>query len=487
MRGRLIKVILVEDDEDDYIIVRDLLAEVAVAKFQLEWVVTYEEALERIGSTTYDICLLDFRLGTHNGLELLRELLQRGYRKPIILLTGQGDYEVDVEAMEAGAADYLTKGQLNAPLLERSIRYAIEHSRAQQALRESEERFVLFMQYLPGAALIKDSDGRILYTNEYFARIFGQQPWQLIGKSDFDLWHQEVAARMRQADQAVLESRRAVERVDEVEHHGSQLTYLTYRFPILRENAMPLVGVISVDISARRRAEEHVRILNQQLIKTQENERQKLARDLHDVIGQDLSALKFGLECLFQDFPEIPEGLRARAVGLSATLRTAHQNVRDLAHQLGASGLAHLGLASAAGDLCERFAAQNNIEVAFTALGMENNELVFDVKINLYRILQESLNNVLKHAEASTVVVRLVRSFPNIIMRVEDNGRGFDVEERLATGLAEQRMGLRSMEERVALLQGRMKIDSQPGRGTRILVEVPQQPERRKLDKGQQQ
>ncbi len=138
--SRPVRILLVDDDEDDYILTRDLLARIEGWECDLEWVATYDAALEMIEQRRHDVYLLDYRLGERNGMELLREALEHGCTSPMILLTGQGDHEVDVEAMKAGAADYLVKGQIGAPVLERSIRYAIAHTQTLQTLRESEER-----------------------------------------------------------------------------------------------------------------------------------------------------------------------------------------------------------------------------------------------------------------------------------------------------------------------------------------------------------
>jgi signal transduction histidine kinase/HPt (histidine-containing phosphotransfer) domain-containing protein len=134
-----IRVLLVDDDEDDYIITRDLLAEIGTKRFDLEWVTTYDAALEAIGRGEHDVYLLDYHLGSHNGLSLLREAVSNGCRAPMILLTGQGDHQVDVEAMKAGAADFMVKGRIEASTLERSIRYAIERAQALEALQKAKE------------------------------------------------------------------------------------------------------------------------------------------------------------------------------------------------------------------------------------------------------------------------------------------------------------------------------------------------------------
>ncbi|MEW6127290.1 MAG: hybrid sensor histidine kinase/response regulator [Acidobacteriota bacterium] len=127
-----VKALLVEDDEDDYLITDALFSDIYEGAYTLDWVRDYDEALRKLESNAYDICLLDYRLGIHNGLELLRQTTERNCKIPIIFLTGQGDRSLDVEAMNAGAADYLVKGQLNAAQLERSIRYAIQQRRFEE-------------------------------------------------------------------------------------------------------------------------------------------------------------------------------------------------------------------------------------------------------------------------------------------------------------------------------------------------------------------
>ena len=143
MDNQVIKVLLVEDDEDDYVLIRELLSEVKDAKYILEWVPTYDKALEKMACTENQVCLIDYRLGPHNGLEILQGARERGSRAPVIFVTGQEDYRIDVRAMRSGATDYLVKSQLTGPLLDRSIRYAIERWQSEQALRRAYEEMEL--------------------------------------------------------------------------------------------------------------------------------------------------------------------------------------------------------------------------------------------------------------------------------------------------------------------------------------------------------
>jgi len=146
MNDRNVSVLLVEDDEDDALLIREWLAESRTARFTVERVDTYQHALETLTRSDYDVYLVDYRLGVHSGVDLVRALIARGCSAPIILLTGVGSQTVDLEAMNAGAADYLAKTQLSADLLERSIRYALEHKRVAGALQKARDELELRVQ-----------------------------------------------------------------------------------------------------------------------------------------------------------------------------------------------------------------------------------------------------------------------------------------------------------------------------------------------------
>ena len=221
------------------------------------------------------------------------------------------------------------------------------------------------------------------------------------------------------------------------------------------------------------RPKKKIRALNQQLIKAQENERNRIAGYLHDHVAQDLSGLKIGLETLFDNQGEVPAQIAAKTCELSKILQDSITAVRDLSYDLHPPGMDQLGLVRTVNQFCEDFSEKNNISIDFYTAGMKDLKLDFDTEINLYRLIHEGLNNIRKHARAGHVVIRLVASSPNIILRVEDNGRGFDVERRLARSFKEKRLGLSSMEERVSLLAGTMRIKSQPSKGTRLFFEIP--------------
>lgn len=140
-----IRVLLVDDDEDEYIITRRIISEIVGRKHLLDWASTYEQGLTLIEECNHDIYLIDYRLDEHTGLDLLKEAITRGCTQPMILLTGQEDREVDIQAMKSGAWDYLVKGRIDAPILERAIRYTLEHRKVLDVMLASQkqrEKFV---------------------------------------------------------------------------------------------------------------------------------------------------------------------------------------------------------------------------------------------------------------------------------------------------------------------------------------------------------
>src|SRR5579872_1734448 len=129
------RILIVEDDEDDYLIIEACIKDIPDKEFRIDWCYNYDEALQRISQGRYDLYFVDYLLGERTGLELLQEAIAMGCEDPLVLLTGIGNRNVDVQAMTIGAVDYLVKSEINTEKLERSIRYALERSAHMKALK----------------------------------------------------------------------------------------------------------------------------------------------------------------------------------------------------------------------------------------------------------------------------------------------------------------------------------------------------------------
>lgn len=183
MDQRPLRILLIEDDEDDCILIRNLLSEAPVGGHELEWVSSYEELQQAIHrSIGHDVYILDYRLGARDGLEILRELQENGCKTPVIFLTGAGSHAIDMEAMRAGAADYLSKDELTARIVERSIRYAVERKRSKEALLASEREFRTLYEQAPLGYQSLDEEARIIDVNAAWLDFFGYSKDEVVGR-----------------------------------------------------------------------------------------------------------------------------------------------------------------------------------------------------------------------------------------------------------------------------------------------------------------
>ena len=223
----------------------------------------------------------------------------------------------------------------------------------------------------------------------------------------------------------------------------------------------------------RHRSEESIKSLSRELIRIQERERHRISRDLHDKVAQDLASLKIAIETLFRDIPAIVRSQTLKVSKILQILEESIRSVRKISYELHPAGLDEMGIAVALEMLCNENSEHHAIDIGFHSAGIEKLKMDSNTQINLYRIVQEGLNNICRHAEAKSVRIKLVAAYPNIILRMEDDGKGFEIEKRMRETVHEKRMGLMSMRERANLLGGRARITSKEGKGTKVVVKFP--------------
>ena len=357
---------------------------------------------------------------------------------------------------------------------------AIQRKQAEDALLDSEKKYRRVVENA-NEGIIITQDGQLKFVNHQTSAFSGYSQDELKTASFLDFVHPDdremvIEHHLKRLSGKELPRIYSFRMIDK----NGDIRWIQNNGVIIEWEGRPATLNFLLDYTERKEAvnalaesEEKIRALNQQLIKAQESERNRIAGYLHDHVAQDLSSLKIGLETLFDNQREVSAEISAKICDLSKILQDSITAVRDLSYDLHPPGLEQLGLVRTVYQYCEDFSEKNNVSVDFFTAGMKDLKLDFDTKINLYRLIQEGLNNIKKHAQASQAVVRLVASSPNIILRIEDNGQGFDVASRLARSFTEKRLGLSGMEERVSLLAGTMSIKSRPSKGTRILIEVP--------------
>ena len=223
-----------------------------------------------------------------------------------------------------------------------------------------------------------------------------------------------------------------------------------------------------LDVSDRREAEEARRQLSDRLIRSQEAERTRIARELHDDIGQSLAILCVQMQRANKPISGVPGKTHPGLPALTDAVDKIAKKVSQISHELHSSELEYLGLKVALQSACRAFADRRHINVSFVCDRVPA-KVEGIVGLCFLRIVQEALHNIDKHSSAQNVEVRLAGNGGNLSLEISDDGQGFDVEEaRMAAGL-----GLISMRERMHLVNGEFQLDSHPGKGTRIRVRAP--------------
>jgi PAS domain S-box-containing protein len=190
-----IRALLIDDDQGDFEMTRAIASQIENPAILLDWVSTFEEGRDAFEAGEHDIYIVDYFLEDRNGIDLIKEARRQRLKAPLIMLTGRGSHEVDKEAMRAGAADYLVKGQIDPQILERTIRYALDSARSRAALRESEERHRSMFDHLPIGLYRCTSDGHFLDANPALIRILGYPDPKTLDKSYASLLYVNPADR----------------------------------------------------------------------------------------------------------------------------------------------------------------------------------------------------------------------------------------------------------------------------------------------------
>jgi PAS domain S-box-containing protein len=267
----IIQILLIEDDSDDYVLTRELIREIPGEEYALTWASTPDEAFRLVDAEQFHICLVDYHLGAETGSEVIERLRRMGFDGPIIVLTGQDDYDTDMEVMHAGADDYLLKSELTARLLERSLRYARERyhmigalreSRAQvaAALRNSESRFRRLADSNMIGIIVGDMDGAITEANDAFLAMVGyaraefdsaKLPW-----SDVML-HWQNSGDLR-ATEEILERGSCAPFETQLPRRDGGTTPALAGMALMEENSRQVVGFV-IDLSERKKFEHESR------------------------------------------------------------------------------------------------------------------------------------------------------------------------------------------------------------------------------------
>ena len=347
-----------------------------------------------------------------------------------------------------------------------------EQKLAETALRESEARFHDLFRDAGVGMIIVLPDGHFVAANQTFCDYLGYTEEELCQMTVQDVTQPEdwpqFSAKLREA----LETKVSFQRFEKrCRHKSGRTVYTESSASLIRTpSGEPryFVGEV-LDITERKRAEEALSTVSQRLIEAQEEERTRIARELHDDINQQIASLAVRLDCL--NLPSSARELKREVETVRKLLEDLGSDIQALSHRLHSSKLEHLGLAKAVASSCREFSDLQKVEIAFHSENVPK-DLSPDISLCLFRVLQEALQNGVKHSGSRHFQVSLIGGGDRIELRVQDSGIGFEPGEAMKG----RGLGLTSMKERLKLVNGQLSIDSKLQRGTTIQACVPVSP-----------
>jgi PAS domain S-box-containing protein len=355
-------------------------------------------------------------------------------------------------------------------VLARQAADLIERTLSEEALRESEERFRLIANTAPVMIWMSGAEKQITYLNQTWLEYTGRPLDAVLGQRTAKVVHPDEAERCRELYENAFEQRQPFQMEHRLRRHDGEYRWVVTA-GVPRHNVDgSFVGYIgtAVDITERKLAEEALSTVSQRLIEAHEEESSRIARELHDDINQRLAVVSLRLGYLKQSRPSSADDFEQEIGEISRQIVDLVSDIQSLSHDLHPAKVKLLGLEAAAAGFCEELSKRHGatIDVHFenipTALPLE-------ISLCLYRVLQEALQNVVKHSMSAHAHVSLNGHANTINLTVKDSGAGFDPHEALrGPGL-----GLTSMKERLKVIGGQFSIHSQRGHGTVLQAVAP--------------
>lgn len=469
-----ISILVVEDNPGDLFLLEEMLRNLRLPIAEIGHASTLTAARQVLGRHRTDLLFLDLSLPDSSGLESYRALQSLTQRVAVVLLTGLNDAKVAMQALVMGAQDYLIKGDIDEKLLSRAIRYSLERLRNLQYLRESEERYRGLFHNNPMPMWVFDMNSfRVLETNDAAVQHYGYSPEEFLGLTLPDIYLDADRRELRQEVETAGRIRDGIKNgVHATMKKNGEVIFADIAWHWISYKDRPAILVLANDVTERIKLEKELneqnvnrqRQITEAVIVAQEKERTEIGKELHDNVNQILGASNLYINTAMTD-EDMRQELLARSTEL---VSRAINEIRKISKSLITPGLREIGLIESIEDIIEDIRVIKGAPSIDLDLQNISEEQIEDRrKLTLFRIVQEQLNNIVKHARATRVLIRLSIEGSHIVLTVADNGIGFEV------GRHRKGVGITNIISRAELFSGKVEIASAPGEGCVLTVSLP--------------
>ncbi len=387
-----------------------------------------------------------------------------------VLLSAIIEYDADGQMRRTLAVSIDVTERLKAEAALRQAKETLDRysQNLERQVRKRTREIGNILKYTPDMVYMKDFDGRYVLINTRFETLLGMSNETVRGKTDDEILPEAVARQFRENEARVLATGRPVQVEERIVHGSADHTYLSVKFPIFDDGG-GVSGIcnISTDITAEKKAQARLRKLSGSILQSQEAERSAMARELHDELGQVLTALRMDAVWMSERLKTADSAAAKRAATMVHLIDKNIEDVRGMAIRLRPGVLDDLGLSEALEWIANDFERRTQTPCVFDHQHIPS--LDNPVATVAYRIAQETLTNVARHAGANHVEMTLAVTGKTLVLTVTDNGGGFDP----AALTENEGLGLAGMRERAALVGGTLDVSSARGQGTRIRLQIP--------------
>ncbi len=464
-----LNILIIEDSPADLFLIEEMLRFSTVNIKHIYTAGRMSAGIDLLNQFEISIVLLDLSLPDSFGFESFLKIKNKSKKTPVIILTGLSDTEMALEAIKQGAQDYLVKGEFETDILVKSIQYSIERKSAEEKVLVSEEKYRQMFYKNPFPAWIYDINSyQVVEVNDAAIKKYGYERAEFLHLTTRDIFLDESEWQLNESAADTTEIEQLPVHLSRHKKSDGNIILVeatSYEIDYFGATAMQVqINDVTEKMRLQHELKKQQKLEQQQItdavLSAQEKERKHIGEELHDNINQILATSRMFISTALRS-PEPGHDLISQS---NDYIMLAMDEIRKLSRALITPAFVECCLKQSIDALVRNILVGKSMEISTNLNTFDETKLGNDVKLTIYRVIQEQVTNILKHADASSIKINIKVNNNKVTLCIEDNGQGFDPLAR------REGVGITNINSRAELYNGKVKIDSAPGEGCRLKV-----------------